>query len=175
MHAAHFDALTRHLSQSTSRRTVLKFLGGAVAAVVGLVRLDAAARSGCRLVCRRTSRGRQCRRVCAPGGRTCPAGSVLCAHSIPAACRRVCRKTQRGQHCRRVCYPGRRYTACTNVLSDKQNCGACGRTCSGTCVNGQCLLPPPIDDLCAPIDEACFSDAGCCDGASCVRGRCLNW
>jgi hypothetical protein len=42
---------------------------------------------------------------------------------------------------------------CLNLLTHPRNCGSCGNVCkSGYCWQGACYEPPPVSDVCYPVD-----------------------
>jgi hypothetical protein len=188
MDTSRFDRIVKTLPQLTTRRAVLQLLAGILTMLFGLTQVQPV-EARCRMVCRRTPRGRQCRRVCDNDGYRCSPGFGLCAVQTPSHCRRICRRTPHGRRCRRVCQPGQRATLCTDLRSDVNNCGGCGRTCQGACIGGQCtpvsvLLPtphvvtaplpppPPAATTCAPYGDVCSAAEDCCNDVPCTLDRC---
>ena len=185
-----FDDLTRTLASGTSRRRVLKGIGGAAAAgaftLLGMKRSDAAPR--CRELGKPCQSDAQCcDRACTNFKCACPVGST--------ACNNVCLVdttflTDEGNcgGCGIACSAGE--TCCNGVCqateTDETNCGTCGRVCipGAVCAGGECFCPTGTAEChgsCVALtsfqsdrNNCGFCGNVCPSGGNCISGRCCS-
>jgi hypothetical protein len=155
------DDLARSMAGGHSRRTVLRRLGGGLAAAAMASLLPQVALSAKACPKPLTDCGGTCVDTsgdltnCGKCGASCSDGDV-CVRSKcqpPTLCGTV--TCQAGQAC---CG-----TACVNLATDEQNCGKCGVVCAAgeTCVVGKCQATV----TCGTI--TCLPGESCC-GTACV-------
>ena len=175
MDGTSFDAITRTLVQSRSRRQVVKTLvGGALGGLLGAAGLKEVAAA-----CRRVGQGCNADDDCCPGARcnnkkkcVCRAGRTNCA----GRCRNLDTDQNNCGACGTECPPGRTCCggACVDTDGSSLHCGACGRECSPftSCCNGACRATCLGDDVVRnPFTCACV-----CKDPSKERcgGQCLS-
>jgi hypothetical protein len=165
-----FDELTKGLATAgTSRRRVLKGLGGLAAGLLGLAAVaeaEAAACKGPNAVC---GKGKTafCTNLssdvsnCGACGNACPAPADGVATCIAGACGAACNVTG-------FTYCG---GECVDLGGDVGNCGACGTACGGAT---DCTAPICTNGVCGttPINEggSCDNGAGTCQSGTCQTG-----
>jgi hypothetical protein len=170
MDARHFDALTRRLTRTRSRRGALRLLGATVAGLAfhrqpeesAAKRLCPDCETGC---C--TGKGGTCEPGTLPGA--CGGGGKKCK-----VCDEFAETCQNGTCCvpgRGTCGKGQR--CCENVpCTDGACCSPAGKPCqtadnccdpfAHTCEGGKC---------CVPDEGECTKKKECCSG-SCNNGKC---
>lgn len=166
MDSRRFDALSRSLATSSSRRGLLAGIGAAVLGARGV-----SAQLDCPIPGQTRNRKGQC--LCPAGTDPCSDGCVdrkrdpLNCGSCGIVCpdTAICRKGE----CR--CANGARPCdgVCPDFENDSNNCGACGRECgSGTiCVGGSCQPGGPCFDAGCGGCDTCATTT---DGFLCLEG-----
>jgi hypothetical protein len=171
MESSKFDALTKALATSTSRRQALKTLAattfGGILALSGIGQVFAentckppclAGQKCCGGKCLDTNKDPNhcgdCNVVCKSGlcvnGLCCPPGAVKCGNSC-------CSFTCCGSN------------TCVNTQTDVKNCGACGNVCGNnqTCKNGQCV------NNCVQLSNGTCVTPCSPSGTNCPCGECI--
>jgi len=167
MDAARFDALTKVVARSASRRQVLAALGAALGASLGLGEAARAARCA--------GPGQ----ACGPSRACC--GALACTAGACAPPGQGNGNGGAGGGSSRGCPAGQSRCggACVALASDPTNCGACGNVCAtavadatATCTNGACGVACGAGYQ--PCNGACIPTASCCTAADCPGGQCLT-
>jgi hypothetical protein len=151
MDECRFDNWTRMLGAIQDRRTALKDVVAAGAALVSLARLDLGLAQedevtieGCRLTGNRCDRNKQC-----------------CSNKCNRK-RRKRRKHKDGDHKRRR----RRSTGTCGCLGNGKKCRKDAACCKGRCdVNDRRCR-------CVPANDLCNKDSDCCGRRNCRQGVC---
>lgn len=156
-----FDAFTKHLAETPSRRRVLKGLAGGIAGGL-LVRLGAAGTAAAKCAAPNV----RCRGVCCPAPTN---GTATCADRT---CGIACNSGY--VPCNGACVPG---NCCTNAdCAFPDTCGGGGVTnvCGHiACVNGTCPAGQDcLNDTCSCHFNPCASDSDCVFGteSTCQAG-----
>jgi hypothetical protein len=162
-----FDALTRALASSPSRRGMLRAVAaGALAAIGFHQRADAAPPVNCPVhdLCNGA--------CCAPTAEACCAGKCVTVSVDRIQCAACGKTCPAGETC---CGE-----TCRLLRTDPNNCGACGHDCGhGRCVkgacacdsgyklcNGVCINPDTNDNHCGSCGHKCS------ENRDCVNGKC---
>ena len=161
-----FDTLTKHLAESSSRRQVVKGLGGGI--VAGLLALVGTGGIEAAKPCPkpRTSCGTGKDKVCVDLA-TDAANCGVCANACtaPANATATCVSGTCGFECTQglTACGG----ACVDLVTDVTNCGTCGNACddgnectTNSCSLGSCEYPTNVGAACT-VDGA----AGECDAS----------
>jgi hypothetical protein len=193
MREIHFDALSKAIFRSSSRRALASRIWAIVMAGAVVNREAGEASTGCRLLGAKCKRRAQCcSRICKRGRCRCGGGAHPCGGSCVdlsrdlancGACGRLCRNATNclGGEC--ICSSGRIRCAtdCVLAQTDRDHCGACGNACRGNerCTQGICCDPVfretiSKEPLCCPRSDICGGEVCCFPGDECINDSCCG-
>ncbi len=179
-----FDALTRSLARSRSRRHLARMAGAALLSALGLDGLQSGADARvCRIVGERCDDRLLCcgpGHVCVRGRCACGAGYTDCGGGCVdlstdtancGACGNVCDQGTaccNGICCRNdydVCCGGE----CTDLEYSDVNCGGCGQECPAglRCCGSRCRDLTDDDARCGGCSHDCATRGGTCENERC--------